>query len=148
MRYPFLLFFIVAFIIATNTLSQDVDELNELFNNTRHENTTNNETIELPPEPSEIFQYKATLVEPNQYLIYWKYNETDITFELQANTTGWIGFGLSPDGGMYMSDVIIAWMYSDGTGHFSGYLPIHFHNFISFLFNNLERLFDFDMLLK
>jgi hypothetical protein len=54
---------------------------------------------------------------PDQYILYWNYTDTDILFEIQVKTTGWVGFGLSPNGGMDGSDVIIAWV--DSTGKFN-----------------------------
>lgn len=36
---------------------------------------------------------------PKQYQIFWKLlNNDDIQFEVHCNTTGWVGFGLSPNG--------------------------------------------------
>ncbi|XP_069057999.1 putative DBH-like monooxygenase protein 2 [Pleurodeles waltl] len=42
-------------------------------------------------------------------LLLWDFNKTaeEITFELQARTTGWVGFGLSPSGGMAGADIVI-----------------------------------------
>jgi hypothetical protein len=42
-----------------------------------------------------------------------------IEFELSAETKGYVGFGLSPTGGMNGSDMIIAGVYKNGTGYFS-----------------------------
>lgn len=36
-----------------------------------------------------------------------------------VETTGWIGFGLSPNGGMPGSDIVMAWIDADGTKQFS-----------------------------
>lgn len=38
----------------------------------------------------------------------------NITFELCVNTTGWISFGLSPNGGMTGADIVIGGVNSDG----------------------------------
>ena len=59
------------------------------------------------------------LVEPDLIHLYWNHNETDITFELVSKHKGWISFGISPNGGMSGSDVIVAWLNSDGTHHFT-----------------------------
>ncbi|KAL2101939.1 hypothetical protein ACEWY4_003700 [Coilia grayii] len=46
----------------------------------------------------------------------WGFDEVqgNITFELCVNTTGWIGFGLSPNGDMTGADIIIGGVNSDG----------------------------------
>jgi hypothetical protein len=72
------------------------------------------------PEPTEPYENLEILCKPNRYVLYWTYNQTDITFEVIVKTNGWISFGLSPDGQIYYSDFVVAWVYPDGTGHFSG----------------------------
>ena len=54
------------------------------------------------------------------YQLYWTFDATQktITFNVVVRTTGWVGFGLSPDGGMVGSDVVIGWIASDGSSHF------------------------------
>jgi len=42
-------------------------------------------------------------------------NETEITIRLWAQTTGYVGFGISPNGGMAGADIFIAGIYSNGT---------------------------------
>uniref|UniRef100_A0A674MZN7 DOMON domain-containing protein n=1 Tax=Takifugu rubripes TaxID=31033 RepID=A0A674MZN7_TAKRU len=41
--------------------------------------------------------------------IHWGFDnhQGNITFELVVNTTGWVGFGFSPNGGMKGSDIVI-----------------------------------------
>ncbi|XP_039454592.1 DBH-like monooxygenase protein 2 homolog isoform X2 [Oreochromis aureus] len=39
----------------------------------------------------------------------------DITFQLAVNTTGWVGFGLSPNGDMKGSDIVIGGVGSSGS---------------------------------
>ncbi|XP_056150518.1 DBH-like monooxygenase protein 2 homolog [Lampris incognitus] len=53
-------------------------------------------------------------LDPNQQVkLKWGFSEIqgNITFELSINTTGWVGFGFSPNGGMAGSDIVIG-----GTG--------------------------------
>jgi hypothetical protein len=57
--------------------------------------------------PSENFANKFVLANPNEFILYWNYTHTDILFEIHVKTTGWAGFGLSPNGGMDGSDVVI-----------------------------------------
>ncbi|CAD5114492.1 DgyrCDS3617 [Dimorphilus gyrociliatus] len=62
------------------------------------------------PMPSEKYPFSEILKEPNVYKVYWKVVKEMITFEIQVKTKGWVGFGISPNGNMKGSDVIMAWM--------------------------------------
>ena len=53
------------------------------------------------------------------FRVYWKMLDDDyIQFELHARTTGWVGFGISPNGGMNGADMVIGWVDNNGKGHF------------------------------
>ena len=72
---------------------------------------------------SQEYPFRATLLErgENFYELYWSF-DTDlrnITFAVRVNTTGWVGFGLSPNGGMEDSDIVIGWVNGTGTGFFN-----------------------------
>ena len=41
------------------------------------------------------------------YVLYWNVRNDVITFETHVETSGYVGFGLSPDGKMTGSDVIM-----------------------------------------
>ncbi|XP_054152477.1 DBH-like monooxygenase protein 2 homolog [Oppia nitens] len=58
-----------------------------------------------------------------KYSLKWTVNADNqsIDFLCEVRTTGWIGLGLSPNGGMKSSDIIIAWI-DDNTG------ITHFHD--------------------
>jgi len=71
------------------------------------------------PGPSEYFNETILIEQPDLLILYWKYNQTDITFEIHSRSFGWIEFGLSHSGMIQYSDVIVAWLNKDGTGHFS-----------------------------
>ncbi|XP_065360587.1 MOXD1 homolog 2 [Calliphora vicina] len=43
------------------------------------------------------------------FRILWKIINQDITFEIQARTLGYVGFGFSPDGNIAGSDMAIGW---------------------------------------
>ena len=77
--------------------------------------TTTTVVITLPstlgPGPSEFFDHIEILTEPNELILFWKFNETEIIFEVHAKTSGWVVFGLGPD-------LITAWL-NKTTGHFS-----------------------------
>ena len=51
------------------------------------------------------------------YTLYWTFDNDagNITFAVRVRTTGWVGFGLSPNGQMPQSDVVIGWI--DGAGN-------------------------------
>ena len=67
---------------------------------------------------SSLYPLTATLFSDNSdiYELYWTFSveEKSITFAVNVSTTGWVGFGLSPNGGMLNSDVVIAWVDDDG----------------------------------
>lgn len=49
------------------------------------------------------------------YTLHWQFDlkaET-IAFAVNVSTTGWVGFGLSPNGGMVNSDIVIGWVKDD-----------------------------------
>lgn len=65
------------------------------------------------------FVNNVTLLGSDQYSLYWNYTLTDITLKIVVKTTGWVGFGLSPNGGMPNSDLVIAYKNADGSTNFS-----------------------------
>ena len=67
--------------------------------------------------PSETFSGSASLVKDDVYHLFWKNDDTSITFEVHAKVKGWVGFGLSPNGGMPNSDIVIGWV-EDGVSYF------------------------------
>ncbi|KAL4218773.1 hypothetical protein ACF0H5_021360 [Mactra antiquata] len=63
---------------------------------------------------------RSTILDSNEnYILFWKFNATHITFEVHVRTRGWVGFGLSTNGKMFPADVIVGWVNDDGTSHFS-----------------------------
>ena len=64
------------------------------------------------------YKLSATLDNEGNYLLFWVFNDTDITFEVHVRTRGWIGFGMtSSNGQMYPGDVVTGWV-KDGVAHF------------------------------
>ena len=63
---------------------------------------------------SEEYRFSADL-DPS-YKLYWSFNlqAGTIAFAVNVSTTGWVGFGLSPNGQMPGSDVVIGWVESNG----------------------------------
>ncbi len=65
---------------------------------------------------SQDYRFFATLDQDEMYELFWNFDldvET-ISFAVRVNTTGWVGFGLSPNGQMPGSDVVIGWVDSEG----------------------------------
>ena len=52
----------------------------------------------------------------SRYTLYWNFNTSarTIQFAVRVQTTGWVGFGLSPNGQMPGSDVVIGWVNQQG----------------------------------
>ena len=50
------------------------------------------------------------------YELYWNFDNAKetISFAVRVNATGWVGFGLSPNGQMPNSDVVIGWVTDGG----------------------------------
>ena len=64
---------------------------------------------------SETYPFMVTLnTEDNGglYELYWTFDNAaeTISFAVRVQTTGWVGFGLSPNGQMPNSDVVIGWV--------------------------------------
>ena len=54
------------------------------------------------------------------FKLYWKYDleQQSITFAVNVSTNGWFGFGISPEGKMLDSDIVVGWVNSDGSAQF------------------------------
>lgn len=51
------------------------------------------------------------------YTLHWRFDleNRTIYFAVNVSTNGWVGFGLSPNGGMIKSDVVIGWVSGNTT---------------------------------
>ena len=56
------------------------------------------------------FTHSAVLDEYGRFTLFWKFDAENITFEVRANTSGWVGLGFSPNGGMPGSDIVTGWV--------------------------------------
>ena len=60
------------------------------------------------------YPFRVVLFDQNDqyYGLHWNFTrETQsIYFAVNVSTTGWVGFGLSPNGQMPASDVVIGWI--------------------------------------
>ena len=67
------------------------------------------------------YPFSSTLYNRNgdTYVLHWNFStaERTIAFAVNVSTTGWVGFGLSPNGGMTNSDVVMGWV-SNGRTYF------------------------------
>jgi len=64
--------------------------------------------IALPSMSTAFYANSKVLAEPDLFKLYWNYTKTELIAEVHAKTsTGWISFGLSPNGGMDGSDVFV-----------------------------------------
>ena len=70
---------------------------------------------------SAAYPFRTTLLDRGEdsYELFWRFDRDlkNITFAVRVNTTGWVGFGLSPNGGMVNSDVVIGWVDASGQGY-------------------------------
>jgi len=66
-------------------------------------------------------KFTETLDHSGKLILSWELgeNQSIITFELWAATVGYVGFGISPNGGMAGADIFIAGVSSDGTPYSS-----------------------------
>ncbi len=66
------------------------------------------------------WMHEMTLDPLNKYNLKWSFddNKQQITFNVVVETRGWIGFGISQNGGMTGSDLIIGWVDDNGLTHF------------------------------
>ena len=65
------------------------------------------------------YPFKATLNTAENgglYELYWNFDNAKetISFAVRVNATGWVGLGLSPNGQMPDSDVVIGWVTDGG----------------------------------
>ena len=70
--------------------------------------------------PTESYN-KSEILDANKdgkYKLFWKFNDTHITFETHVKATGYVGFGISDNGGMFPGDVVIGWVGKNGSVHF------------------------------
>ena len=65
-------------------------------------------------------EYRFSAILDEGYTLHWNFDleEQTIAFAVNVSTTGWVGFGLSPNGQMPQSDVVIGWVDNDGNTQF------------------------------
>ena len=74
----------------------------------------------------EAYHFSAIL--DDGYTLHWNFDleHQTVGFAVNVSTTDWVGFGLSPNGQMPQSDVVIGWVDNDGNTHFhvSNFIPL------------------------
>ncbi|XP_063889884.1 DBH-like monooxygenase protein 1 [Scylla paramamosain] len=63
------------------------------------------------------FQHHAVLDQRGTFVMMWTPREDSIRVEVQVATTGWVGVGFSPNGGMRGADITLGWVDSEGQLH-------------------------------
>lgn len=53
------------------------------------------------------YKHSTVLDANGKYRLKWKFDDKTVTFELEVETTGYVGFGLSSNGAMALSDIVI-----------------------------------------
>ncbi|XP_023242126.1 DBH-like monooxygenase protein 1 [Centruroides sculpturatus] len=54
--------------------------------------------------------WKRYLKFDSNYELWWSMYDDSITFQVEVATNGWVGFGISSNGGMKGSDIVIGWI--------------------------------------
>ncbi|XP_067141864.1 DBH-like monooxygenase protein 1 [Centruroides vittatus] len=54
--------------------------------------------------------WKRHLRFDSNYELWWSMYDDSITFQVEVATNGWVGFGISSNGGMKGSDIVIGWI--------------------------------------
>lgn len=70
------------------------------------------------PTPTAKFQHEFQLDPDGNFWLFWNISGKNVTLETHVRTRGYIGFGLSPNGKMFPSDVVVGWVRNDGSVHF------------------------------
>ncbi|XP_066271541.1 DBH-like monooxygenase protein 1 homolog [Branchiostoma lanceolatum] len=60
--------------------------------------------------------HHEVLDENGDFVLSWTFDDEQIEFEARVKTRGWLGLGLSPNGGMPGSDIVIGWV-KDGQAY-------------------------------
>lgn len=72
------------------------------------------------PRLSNAYRFSTALDGNGLYTLFWDYDieAGTVSFAVCVKTSGWVGFGISPNGQMTGSDVIIGWVEEDGSVRF------------------------------
>src|SRR5688572_31726597 len=75
---------------------------------------------------SKVTQHRSEILDDGNYVVDWyiDYEATRVDFTVTVKTTGFVGFGLSPNGGMTGADIVIGGV-RDGEPYFSVRVRCH-----------------------
>ncbi len=76
------------------------------------------------------YRFQQVLDSESKYVLHWSFDldagdTGTISFAVNVSTTGWVGFGLSPNGQMPLSDVVIGWVDDQGEPQFHVSFQLH-----------------------
>lgn len=77
-------------------------------------------TIRLTISHDGGYKHSVVLDTHGKYRMKWKFDDRTVSFEVEVETTGYVGFGLSYSGGMALSDLVIGGV-SDGKPYLQDY---------------------------
>ncbi len=81
---------------------------------------------------SQDYRHSVYLDKNQKYQLFWNFDieASTITFAVQVETSGWVGFGISPKGKMPGSDVVIGWVDDNGQTFLNVSAPVmnHIHS--------------------
>ena len=61
-----------------------------------------------PPSPQQTYDESYKPINgTDRYIVYWSASDDVITMEIQAETLGYVGFGISESGDMKGADIVI-----------------------------------------
>ncbi|WAR31470.1 MOXD1-like protein, partial [Mya arenaria] len=63
--------------------------------------------------PDSRYQYSTDMDQEGKYVLRWGFNSSDIWFEAQVQTLGFVGFGISQSGRMFPADVVVGWIANE-----------------------------------
>ena len=68
-------------------------------------------------ELAEEYTFSVQMDSDGRYTMFYDYvaERSTLRFAVLVQTTGWIGLGISPNGQMPASDVVIGWVDQSGT---------------------------------
>ena len=64
------------------------------------------------PAAPKGFEHHVSVV-ADEYDLYWTVQDEEIKFQVQVKTLGYVGFGISPNGGMAGADIVTGWVKDD-----------------------------------
>ncbi|XP_043249657.1 MOXD1 homolog 2 [Colletes gigas] len=62
-------------------------------------------------------EWKHSAILDNNFLLLWTPDETDVLFEIQAKTLGYVSLGFTKDDGELGTDMVIGWVDNNGQIH-------------------------------